>query len=276
MALSAAAAASHRVRRDSPLAPRTAATSSKRVVRMPSIVLERDDLNGVVYRTLLPADADAAIPAVAQAFAEGEPTTGAAGATLKDMLAFCKMYVPRMAAEGNTVIAEDMNDGQILGAFLNEDYNSPTPPGFDAFLSKSEGNWMPTLTMIEELEMYLNRTHAIPADPADRPAGRWFHLWMVGVLSTARGRQIGRKLVCHSVAVARSKGFALAFAECTGSVSTHLMRKYANATPAMVIDYATWAGCDGAETLRALPAQGHPGLSLMVCDLVRAPSEKSP
>lgn len=65
----------------------------------------------------------------------------------------------------------------------------------------------------------------VPANPADRPKGRWFHLWMVGVLPQARGRGVATKLTEFSCKLAASRGFHVAFAECTGSVSTAILGK---------------------------------------------------
>jgi GNAT superfamily N-acetyltransferase len=211
---------------------------------------------------MVPADVEAAIASVARAFHEGEPTLSVCDSTLKDVVRFCRMYVPRMAAEGNTVVAVDTVSGAILGAFLNEDYCNEDPPECENFLNNATGNWLPTIAMIGELEEKLNDKYRIPA--ADRPAGRWFHLWMVGVVSEARGKSVGKKLAAHSVELARAKGFQLAFAECTGALSTHIMDKHTGAKCVHTCDYATWEGCDGAETLRGLPAQGHLGMNLMV------------
>ena len=205
-------------------------------------VLERDDVNRVVYRIMKPDDAASTLASVSQAFHEGEPLTAANGSTLKDMRAFCQMYIPRMAEEGNTVIAVDKDTGDILGAFLNEDFCNPDPPGFEAFIKSADGDWVPTMGMVEQLETELIQLYSIPHEAAARAPGRWFHLWMLGVVPVARGRRVGVKLAENSVAWAQKRGFALAFAETTGAVSTSIMGKYAGAKAVHFLDYSAFRG----------------------------------
>ena len=89
-----------------------------------------------------------------------------------------------MAAEGNSVLAVDSKSGAVLGLFLNEDYCSEDPPGVEAFVESAEGDWAPTIQMIGELEAAFDATYSVP--PGNRPPGRWFHLWMLGVATEAR------------------------------------------------------------------------------------------
>ena len=60
--------------------------------------------------------------------------------------------------------------------------------------------------------------------------GEHFHLWMIGVAPDGRGRGVGKKLFEHSIGLARHCGFKLAFAECTGAISTHIFKKYVSFT----------------------------------------------
>ena len=227
------------------------------------MILENDEANGVCYRIMTPEDAAAVTTVMANAFYEGEPVTATGGgATLRDMTDFCQMYVPRMAAEGNTVLAVDVQTNEVLGAFLNEDFANVDPPECDGFLRQADGIWGPCLAMIEQLEAALSTRFTIP--PSDRPTGRWFHLWMLGVAPNGRGRGVGKKLAAHSVQWAKTCGFEVAFAECTGALSTHILQKL-GAERIAFCDYATWEG-EHAETLRGLPALGHPGMSMMTLE----------
>ena len=149
-------------------------------------------------------DIPAAIEAVALAFYEGEPVMLASGGTLRDWQRFAEMYVPRMAAEGHTVLAVEKASGQIIGAFLNEDFNNPDPQDFEHFLESSDGDWRPIIGMVEDLEESLMKAHSIPLQASERPAGQFFHLWMIGVSSSARGRGVATKLFHHSLALAKA------------------------------------------------------------------------
>ena len=115
--------------------------------------------------------------------------------------------------------------------------------------------------MIGELEARLSEEHKVPAAPSERRAGEHFHLWMLGVAREGRGRGIAKKLTTHAIASARAKGFRFAFAECTGAASTHILQA-AGASRVAFVDYSTAT----SERVRALPAQGHAGMSLMVVD----------
>ena len=223
-------------------------------------VLETDATHRVVYRTMVPSDVAAALPVFAEAFYAGEPVTGCCGCTLRDHLAFTSLFLPRMADEGNTVVAVDAETGAILGGFLCEDYAAADPPGVEAFLAQADGDWAPVLAMIDELEARLGERYAIPAAAAERRAGEHFHLWMLGVAPAGRGRGIAKKLTAHAIEWARAKGYATAFAECTGSASAHILQ--AHAARVAHVDY----GAQPWEGVRALPAKGHAGMALMVAD----------
>lgn len=229
-----------------------------------SVVLETDLNDGVIFRTMDTNDVEPVIRLMAEAFFQGEPVTVVAGrATLRDHKAFCQMYVPRMAVEGHTVLAIDAQTQEVVGAFLNEDFANVDPPELGSFLDNSDGEWGPCLCMIEEIEQVLMQRLSIPA--VDRPKGKWFHLWMIGVAPAGRGRGVGTKLAAHSIALARARGFEIAFAECTGAISTQIMLKQ-SAEKIAFCDYSTWTG-KNAETLRGLPALGHEGMSMMLVNL---------
>jgi hypothetical protein len=84
---------------------------------------------------MVPTDVLAVNPVVARAFFDGEPTMRCAGATERDISTFVDMFLPRMAAEGNTIIAVDKTTQAVLGAFMNEDFCNPDPAGLDTFLA---------------------------------------------------------------------------------------------------------------------------------------------
>merc|ERR1712137_309445 len=126
---------------------------------------------------------------------------------------------------------------------------------------------MGTLTAIGALEEHFKTTYGVPEKPEERPAGRWFHLWMVGVAQESRGKGIARKLAVHSVGVAKARGFAIAFAECTGAASTQVLTSHCNAAVEHFVDYSTFDGCESAAVLRELPQKGHKGMSLTIVHL---------
>ena len=58
----------------------------------------------------------------------------------------------------------------------------------------------------------------------------------------------------------------MAFAECTGAASTHVLSK--ETSRVAYVDYGEWEG-EGAENVRSLPAKGHAGMALMVAQFER-------
>ena len=106
------------------------------------VTLHVDEANGVAYRIMTPETAAEASKVTALSFHRGEPLTKALGVTREGMQRFVDMYVPRMAREGYTVMAQDLQTGQVLGAFLNEDFCNADPPEAEAFVDKAEGDWV--------------------------------------------------------------------------------------------------------------------------------------
>jgi ribosomal protein S18 acetylase RimI-like enzyme len=203
------------------------------------VPLEVDAANRVTYRVMTSADSPAVTEVLARAFFEGEPLTspGCCCCSLKDQTRFLSLYIDRMAEEGNSVVAISDGDGGesygggsggapvVIGAFVNEDFANSDPDGIDELVRTSDGTWAPLLLLIGRLEDRLIASHDIPINASHRTRGTWLHMWMLGVTPLAKGRQVGKKLVGHSVALAKANGFQLAFAECTGAPSTHLLTK---------------------------------------------------
>ena len=158
------------------------------------------------------------------------------------------------------------NDEHIptLAEQMHADYCNPDPPETEHFVTNTEGDWMPVLCIIGELEEFFNTKYNIPAAATDRTPGVYFHLWMIGVSPAGRGKGIAKGLTRHSLNWARDRGFKMAFAECTGAISTHILTKHSGAIVEKFIDYSTWNGCDTASIIRGLPKAGHKGMSLTV------------
>ena len=168
--------------------------------------------------------------------------------------------------DGTAVVAFDLHTDEILGAFLNEDFQNTDPTGLEAFLENADGQWGPVMNIIAKLEDQLMSKYDIPADPSNRISGEFFHMWMIGVSPKSRGRNVGKNLFLCSCRLAKMRGFRLAFAECTGSISTHLFREYLGAEVQGFEDYSTYSG-EGYDIINEIPKTGHLGTSLMTVDL---------
>ena len=180
-----------------------------------------DREHDVGYRIMHLSDVESTLEAVVDSFAEGEPLTANLGVTRRDWRNF-KMWIFRMAKEGTAVVAFDLHTDEILGAFLNEDFQNTDPTGLEAFLENADGQWGPVMNIISKLEDQLMSKYDIPADPSNRISGEFFHMWMIGVSPKSRGRSVGKNLFLCSCRLAKMRGFRLAFAECTGSLFAHI------------------------------------------------------
>ena len=58
---------------------------------------------------------------------------------------------------------------------MHADYCNPDPEEAEDFITNAKGDWIPVLSMIEELEEFLNRKYNIPSAAADRTPGKYFH-----------------------------------------------------------------------------------------------------
>ncbi len=89
------------------------------------------------------------------------------------MAGHCKMYVPRMCSEGNTMVTVDMMTRHLVSAFLCEDFCNEDPLAADEWLTNSDGNLWPVINVITTLQERLSsscinatRRTASPGRPA--------------------------------------------------------------------------------------------------------------
>ncbi|GMH59886.1 hypothetical protein TrST_g7664 [Triparma strigata] len=158
------------------------------------------------------------------------------------------------------------SEGVVVGAMLSKDYSNPDPEEeFAGFMAALEGDWLPALTAIGECEEAFNSSFGVP--PEVRPAEKWFQLWNCGIDPAWRRKGIGKKLVSHSVAIAKEQGFESCFSITTSGGMTHILTNHSGSSVEHFVDYATWTGAETAECFRALPSQGHKGMSLCVVRL---------
>lgn len=231
-----------------------------------AIIYEHDETHNILYRVMEQNDIEEAIQVLAQAFYDGEPMASdqATNWSYNDWLNFTKMFVPRMAHEGNTIVAVETNSNKIVGGFLNEDFSNPVPLEMNDFLSNSDGRCGVLMEGIDDLEKNLLDKFSIPVlNQVEK--NRFFHLWMIGVLKDFRNKGIGYKLSKYSLEHARKNGFKYAFAECTGAYSTHILSEKLNGKIIYQIDYASWKH-ENEIPFQNLPALGHKALSLVLFD----------
>ena len=109
--------------------------------------LETDEENLVLYRTMGVEDVPAVLDAVAGAFHEGEPVSAASrpACTLQDWRSFTEMFLPRMAAEGLTVVAFDKTTGKAAQRDVTSDVDHSAKQGYRHTWSQLQNHNQPIL-----------------------------------------------------------------------------------------------------------------------------------
>jgi ribosomal protein S18 acetylase RimI-like enzyme len=165
--------------------------------------------------TIFTADnAGAMARLLAETFCRRDPPAVAAGLTAPDFEAFVQLLCPKAAAERLTILARDAATGELLGALLVEDSASAMPNGIDTLSSKFD----PIFDILGELDA------GYRAGRTPHP-GESIHLFLLGVSETAAGRGVAQGLVTACLEHGARRGYRLAVAEATNTVSQHIFRK---------------------------------------------------
>lgn len=168
----------------------------------------------VDYDVAKPSDSDDTVRLLAKVFSESDPPAVAMTVSFADMRQFLQLIVPRIIADGLTVIARSRDTRMPAGVLLTEDFASP--PMLDASLINSK--LLPILAMLERLDEQFRRGRTIST-------GEYLHLFMLGVDEQFAGRGVGQGLVESCVDNGSRKGYRMALTEATGRVSQHIFRK---------------------------------------------------
>jgi ribosomal protein S18 acetylase RimI-like enzyme len=160
------------------------------------------------------SDTDAVVDLLAGAFSTGDPPAVAMGLTHAELARFLDLLCRAAAADGLTIVARTSDTNQIVGALLTDDFG--TPPALDP--SAISGTLLPILAMLDGLDNDYRKERPIVA-------GRYLHLFMLGVDARFAGRGIAHQLVAECLSNGRRKGYTHAVTEATGVVSQHVFRK---------------------------------------------------
>jgi len=147
-------------------------------------------------------------------FSRRDPPAVAAGLTPSEFEAFVRLFCPRAAAEGLTVLARDAGTGELVGALLTEDGASEMPDGMDRLSPKLD----PIFDILGELDTEYRAER-------DVQPGEALHLFLLGVAESAAGRGVAQQLVSACVERGASMGYRLAVTEATNKTSQHVFRK---------------------------------------------------
>lgn len=168
----------------------------------------------VDYSLFTASDAEEIIRLLATVFPQLDPPAVAMGLTTHEFSDFVRLYCPKAAAEGLTIIARSTATGEMLGALLSEDSASPIPEG----MSRVSEKFRPIFDILGQLDAEYRAGHPVHA-------GDSVHLFLLGVASSAAGRGVARELVAECLANAVRKGYSVAVTEATNKTSQHIFRK---------------------------------------------------
>ena len=172
------------------------------------------DEQTIEYDLCSPGDADAMARLLGEVFSRRDPPALAVGLTASEFEAFARLYCPKAAVEGLTVVARDAGTRELLGVVLTEDAASGPPDGMAQLSPKFE----PIFDILGRLDA------AYRGDRTVRP-GELLHLFLLGVAESAAGRGVAQQLVSTCLEHGARRGYRLAVTEATNTTSQHLFRK---------------------------------------------------
>lgn len=148
-----------------------------------------------------------------EVFSRRDPPAVAVGLTPSEFEAFVRLFCPKAAAEGLTIVARRAGTGELAGALLTEDSASAPPDGMDRLSPKFE----PVFDILGQLDTDYR------ADRTLQP-GESLHLFLLGVAESAAGRGVAQHLVSTCIEHGARKGYQLAVTEATNKTSQHIFR----------------------------------------------------
>ena len=168
----------------------------------------------IEYGVYAAQDADEMARLLGEVFSRRDPPAVAVGLTASEFEAFVRLFCPKAAVEGLTIVARHAGTGELVGALLTEDSASALPDGMDRLSPKFE----PIFDILGQLDMEYRGDRAVCP-------GESLHLFLLGVAESVAGRGVAQHLVSTCLEHGARKGYRLAVTEATNKVSQHIFRK---------------------------------------------------
>jgi ribosomal protein S18 acetylase RimI-like enzyme len=168
----------------------------------------------IEYDVFSSPDADEMARLLGETFSRHDPPARAVGLTSSEMEALVRLFCPKAAVEGLTIVARLAGTGELVGVLLTEDRGTAHPADLDG-LSQKFG---PVLGILGELDTeYRGESQVRP--------GESLHLFLLGVAKSVTGRGVAQRLVSTCLEHGAAKGYRLAVTEATNATSQHIFRK---------------------------------------------------
>ena len=168
----------------------------------------------VNYSVCTALDVDEMCRLLGDVFAHRDPPAVAVGVTVSEFEVLVRLFCPRVAGEGLTVVARCALTGEMIGALLTEDSTSVPPDG----LNQVSPKFNPIFDILGQLDAEYREGRTMQP-------GEVMHLFLLGVSQRFAGRGVAQRLVAEALANGMRKGYRLAVTEATNKTSQHVFRK---------------------------------------------------
>ncbi len=175
---------------------------------------DSDEYQMIEYSIYSAADEEEMVRLLGEAFSRRDPPAFAAGLTPPEFEVLVRLFCPKAAVEGLTIVARKTGTRELVGALLTEDSASALPDGIDGISPKFE----PIFDILGQLDEEYRGDLTVPP-------GELLHLFLLGVAESVAGRGVAQQLVSTSLEHGTGKGYRLAVTEATNKVSQHIFRK---------------------------------------------------
>ena len=163
---------------------------------------------GVQYGLAEPADLDEMAGLLGAVFSQDDALALATGVTATEFTDLVRLFGPRAAAEGLTIVARSAPAGEMVGALLTEDGSAAPPSGIERVSPK----FAPTFDLMGQLDEEYRQGKSVPP-------GDWLHLFLLGVPRPFRGHGVGRQLVASCLENGARRGYRRGVTEAASSDS---------------------------------------------------------
>jgi ribosomal protein S18 acetylase RimI-like enzyme len=168
----------------------------------------------IEYVTYAASDEDEMARLLGTVFSRNDPPAVAVGLEPSEFEIFVRLFCPKAAVEGLTIVARLAGTGELVGALLTEDHASDPPDGIHRLSKKFE----PIFDILGQLDAEYRNEQAVLS-------GESLHLFLLGVAESAAGRGVAQNLVETCLKRGASHGYRRAVTEATNKVSQHIFRK---------------------------------------------------
>ncbi|MGD9587690.1 MAG: GNAT family N-acetyltransferase [Pyrinomonadaceae bacterium] len=168
----------------------------------------------IEYSVYTDQDEDEMVQLLGDVFSRRDPPAVAVGLVPSEFEDFVRLFCPKAALEGVTIVARNASTRQLVGALLAEDCAAELPEGMDRLSPKFE----PIFDILGQLDTDYRATRT----PRH---GESLHLFLVGVAESVAGQGVAHQLVSRCLENGAGKGYQLAVTEATNKVSQHIFRK---------------------------------------------------